>query len=373
MCKIWMEEIRKIASRKIIWLGILVLLAFLTFRLFMVLQNEYSTTIDGQTYRGKEAILKDQELAKEYAGPLTEEKVKEIYERFGFYYYDVEKGNFIGNFCNQYITEKMTNYRTMGGEEPEKIKFWEGENWEQNVGPLLKGDVQFDYIYGWDDFKETHGITVMLMLSIILIIGLSPIFAEEYSLKTADILLTTRRGKKSGIWLKISAAVVFSIVVYCLVSAYMWLMYRMIFGTQGLDASSVLLDGITSYGYHPARIGDFFLFMFFLGLAGVLLLSAMVLVISAICRNSFMAVIVSLILYVVPVAWLKIFSPMWILGEKGTKLVNHLMVSSPVYLPMNWGFAFRGGQIVMHIVIAVVLVGIFLLTGYKKYRNYQGH
>lgn len=369
MWKIWKEEIYKIASRKIIWCGILLLMAFLAFRLYMAVQNDYSVTIDGQTYYGKEAIRKDQELAEKYAGPLTAEKVQEIYDEYGFFSRDQETWDSKGNFCNQFITEKMTNYNMIGGENPEEIQFFEGEEWENNAAPLLKGDLQFDYVYGWDDFRETYGITVILMLSVILIIGLSPVFSEEYSLRTADILLTTRRGKKGGIWMKILAAESFSLAAYVFMSAYMWLLYYSVFGTQGLDASPVMI-GIANYGFCPDEIGEFFLFLFGLGMAGILLLSALVLAVSAICKSSFMTVVISLVIFAIPVAWVKIFAPMWIFGIAGTKAVTHFMVSMPLYLPMNWGFAFPGKQIAMHLLIALAVGGAGVMIGYRRYRNY---
>ena len=51
MWEIWKKEIYKIASRKVIWCGVLLLLAFVTFRLYAE-QKDYSVTIDGQSYYG---------------------------------------------------------------------------------------------------------------------------------------------------------------------------------------------------------------------------------------------------------------------------------------------------------------------------------
>ncbi|WP_243275984.1 hypothetical protein [Faecalicatena contorta] len=73
MWEIWKKEIYKIASRKVIWCGVLLLLSFITFRLYAE-QKDYSVTIDGQSYHGKEAIEKDRKLTAEYAGMLTREK-----------------------------------------------------------------------------------------------------------------------------------------------------------------------------------------------------------------------------------------------------------------------------------------------------------
>lgn len=371
MWRIWKEEVYKIVSRKIIWCGIIVLMVFLAFRLYVMVLHDYSATIEGQAYHGIEAIHKDQELAKKYAGPLTEEKVKDIYKQYGFYYIDEETWESKGNYCNQFITEKMTNYNWTNRGDLEEIAFLEDSDWENNVTPLLKGDIQFDYVYGWDDFRETYGLIVILMFSVILIIGLSPIFSEEYSLRTAEILLTTCRGKKSGIWMKILAAMSFAAAAYCFLSLYTWLIYFTVFGTQGLDASAVLI-GVSANSYHPDKIGGFFLYLFGLGLVGVLLLTALVLAVSSICKNSFMAVVVSLIVFLVPLVWVRIFAPMWVFGIMGTKMVSHFMVSMPVYLAMNWGFPFAGKTVVMHIMIGVIVGAVGIVLGYKKYRNYQG-
>lgn len=370
MWKIWIEEIRKTASRKIIWCGLILVLVFVTFRLSVV-TKEYAATINGRTYTGREAIQKDQELAAEYAGPMTEETVQAIYERFGFYYYDAEKDEFVGNFCSQYITENMTNFLQTTGDNPDEVHFYEGKEWENNAAPMLKGNLKFDYNYGWEDFRETSTL-VCILLSIILIVGMAPVFSEEYTLHTADILLTTRRGKKSAVWLKTAAALSFTIMVCCVVFLYMWLLYRGIFGTQGLDTSPQFLNGISSYGYCPETVEKFFLMQFGLGLAAMILLTALVLAVSAVCKNAFMSVVISAVVFILPYIWNKIFLPMRPFGVECTRAVYHFMTSMPYYLQMNWGFAFSAGQISLHVVIAAVVAVICGVLAYKKYRNYQG-
>ena len=370
MWKIFQEEIRKIASRKIIWWGLALVLIFVTFRLGIV-KKEYTSAIDGQTYVGKEAIQKDQELAREYAGPMTEETVRSIYDRFGFYYYN-EQGEKCGrNFWNEYITDHMTNFMQIEGDDPAEIQFYEGEEWERNVAPLLNGDLRFDYNYGWEDLRETL-ILVNILLSIIFIVGMAPVFSEEYTLRTANILLTTRRGKKSAVWLKTAAALTFTAAAYYAVSLYLWLLYRYMFGTQGLDASPRFLNAIPAFGYTPKTVQGFFWLEFGLGAAAMILLSALVLVVSAAFRSAFMSVVISAGVFISPYIWMKVISPMLPLGSGFTRTVNHLMVSMPFYLHGNWGFAFSAGQIRLHIVIAAVVTAVCVVLGYRKYRNYQG-
>lgn len=83
MWTIWREEFYKIASRKIIWLGIFLLLSFVTFRLAAE-RDTYTITRDGERFWGKEAVKKDRELTAALAGRLTEEKIRQIYDQYGF-------------------------------------------------------------------------------------------------------------------------------------------------------------------------------------------------------------------------------------------------------------------------------------------------
>lgn len=369
MWTIWKEELYKIASRKIIWLGTVLLLLFLSFRLFAE-RDAYTVTIDGETFYGQEAVDKDKELAKAYAGILTGEKIKQIYEKYGFYYCDRETDIGIGNFCNRYITEKFTNYMQTEGTDPDAIHFYEGEDWERNAAPLLTGKVEFDYIYGWDDFSEMCMLAFMV-LYVILIVGISPVFAEEYTLKTADILRTTKRGKKSGIWMKILAAICFAGILSLGICLYLWGIYFYIYGKQGLDASALLLHFVSVYGYAPESAGGFLLYIMFLGLAGSFLLTGITLGISAGSKNPFLSLVVSLAVFLLPVFWVKVLGPMWLFGITVTKGITHFMTSMPTYLPMSTGFAFSEKQMAVHLGIALAVSAGGIVSSYHRFRSFS--
>jgi len=371
MWKIFQEEFYKIASRKIVWIGLFCLLAFVRYQLWMV-QDEYAMTIGGETIYGKEAIEKDQELTAKYAGPLTEEKVRDIYEQYGFYYLNRDTGEQRGNFCSRFITVHMTNSMQLKEPALEEIQFYQGTDWENNAAPLLRGDLRFDYVYGWDYLAETYGIWMTYGLAVIFIIGLSSVFSEEYSLRTADILLTTRRGKGGGIWMKTAAAFGFALAVFLASTFYVWAIYLKVFGTQGLSASSAMIGWGNRWGYCPDTVAGFLLYQFCLGFAGTVLLTAVVLAASAFCKNAFLAVVLSLTLYLIPVVWLKLIGPMRIFGYTVTKAVSHFMVSMPVYLPMAWDFAFPAEQVMLHLAIALAVGVAGVGLGYWRYRGDQG-
>lgn len=369
MWKIWKEELYKIASRKLIWLGVAALLAFVTFRLYAE-RDAYSTFIGGIVFHGQEAIERDQALAAAWAGPLTEEKIRQIYEKYGFYYYVESQDDPVGNYCSRFVTEHFTNYMQTGGENPEEIQFYSGGDWERNAAPLLERQVWFDYVYGWCDFAEMY-IFVLIGIFIILIIALSPAFSEEYRWKTADILLTTRRGKQSGIWIKILASLFFAAVLVAAVSIFLGALYFSVYGAQGLDASAVFLNFTTFYGYCPESIAGCLIFSLGLGLTGAAVLTGMVLGISALCRSAFPTVLISLAMFLFPLLWMKVFVRMGIFGMAVTTKITHFMTSMPFYLPVSTGFALSAGQIAMHLLMSLTVGIAGGILGYYKYRGYQ--
>lgn len=372
MWKIWKEELYKMMSRKIIWFGFVLMLAFITFILTMRVKSDYSVVTEGkQTYLGMDAVKIDKEITRQYEGAVTKEKIMEIYDRYGFYYYDTEKEHFTGNYCSKFITENFTNYMQTSGQSLDEIQFLPEGELKERIAEYADNHVDFAYVYGWADMREAYGITAIWFVFVVLIIGLSPLFSEEYTLRTADILLTTRHGKNRVIWMKAAAAMFFAVISFTLVTLYIWGLYLMTFGTTGLEASPMLL-GIGFWGYHTETLWGLFLMMFGLGTVGILLLTGIVMLISACCKNTFLTVVTALAVFLVPVVWLKVFSPMWPLGITLTKWVNHLMVSMPVYLPMNWGFSFTGDQILLHVVIALIVGPLCMIFGYRRFRNYQG-
>lgn len=234
----------------------------------------------------------------------------------------------------------------------------------------LEKRAQFDYVFGWSDFAEMY-VLVLLSLYVILMIGLSPVFSEEYMLKTADIVRTTKRGKSSGIWIKILASCVFSVFLTCIAGIYLLVLYLLVYGAQGLDASAVFLSFAFFYGYCPETVGGFLLFIGALGVLGSLLLTGITLGFSSLCRTSFLALLLSAAAFLFPVLWIKVLAPMCmgVLGRTAAMHITHFMASMPAYLPMSTGFAFSLKQITVHIGIAFAVGASGILYGYIRYRS----
>lgn len=363
---LWMEEFRKIAARKILWIAFFLLLGFAAFRLFTEL-DDYTVTIDGESFRGQEALDRDKALTKQYAGILTKEKVKEIYHKYGFYpYSDPDNRAIEKNFLSRYVTDTFTDRR----ENVLEPHFYEGEEWEYWAAPYLDGKAKFDYVFGWNDFLEMY-VYVLLSVYVILMLGLSPVFSEEYMLKTADIIRTTKRGKSSAVWMKLLSACTFSVFLTGMAGICLFLLYLWVYGAQGLDASAVFLSFVSFYGYCPETVGGLLLFIAALGICGALLLTGITLGFSSLCRNSFLALVLSVGTFLFPVLWIKILGPMCmeILGRTAAANVTHFMASMPVYLPMSIGFAFSKEQIALHLGTAFAVGTFGALYGYFRFRS----
>lgn len=122
MRTIWKNELCKMASRKIVWLGLSLLAFFIGWRLYAERGN-YTVTIGGQITHGQEAINLDRQLTAGYAGVFTEQTVQKIWNDFGAYYYDDSQNAYIGNFCNSYLTQRITNYNQLDVPSFDLIQF----------------------------------------------------------------------------------------------------------------------------------------------------------------------------------------------------------------------------------------------------------
>ncbi|MCI8598508.1 MAG: hypothetical protein HFJ10_08700 [Lachnospiraceae bacterium] len=114
------------------------------------------------------------------------------------------------------------------------------------------------------------------------------------------------------------------------------------------------------------------LYITFLGLCGVFLLTGTVLCISALCKTSFGALILSLVVFFFPVLWMNVLGPMWLFGVPITKKITHFMTSMPIYLIRSTGFAFSTSQILAHLCIALTVGSGSMILGYERYRNSCG-
>lgn len=165
-----------------------------------------------------------------------------------------------------------------------------------------------EYLDGWESFFNTVPIFFQYIVGLIILIGVSPIFAEERHSGSDKVLLTTQYGKSKLIRDKIVACFLFATFVFVLFFACSVFVCIAAYGTSGLKASIQLVAHCTLSPYNLS-IGVALILWGLLGWGAALVTAAGALLISAASPNAFVAFIPSLVGYIVPVVSFAELSP----------------------------------------------------------------
>ena len=304
------KEIYRSLSRKITLLALAVATAFLVY--YGTFRIAEEVVIDnGEVYRYSEAVAHDKMIAEEFAGPLTVETVRVIWEKYGepVNYFEhslrdeellsLAKQGGYDNECNTLVARLFTG--SVKQDDGKDILILEEER-DLSESRYLDGSYTFGYVgRGWNWYWDQQLMT-LLLTSIVVIIAFSPIFSEDYAFRTADIILPTVRGRFQ-IWrLRTGAGFLFASVYYWLMSAYAFLLNYIVYGGGGLSVSC----GLTFLTYDWTRDSDpvwkAILIMHLGGWFSMLVLVLQIQVISSKCKSSFMSLLWSLAAYLGPIA-----------------------------------------------------------------------
>lgn len=375
--RLFQMEFYKITARPLMNLALLGMIGFFLLILYQE-ANGTRAEIDGTVYQGLEAVRQERELAKEYEGVFTMEKARDIIERFGFSGYisgeSIEVVNIReGNFCSQFVTDKMTDFMQT---EQRPSDFSQGEAWENYGKNFVDGEFRFGYTKGWERLQDIWYMAVTF-LNLWLILMAAPVFSEEYSRNTTEVLLTTNQGKSKDIRRKIEAVLALGIAVYILMMLLLFGVTAAIYGWDGLKA------GVTSSAFmlHAdyGSMGNFMGILFLAGLASVLLNAGITLFLSSKCRRPVTAVTAGILLFLLPYGVDRVLFPMlskmgaanyfwgWILMD----VMRISCYSMPVFLPHPGIFTVPVRWLMYIPAIVSVTLGICVWRGYQNYKNYE--
>ena len=349
-------EFGKILKRKIV-LAAFIMLAVFGIMLYMGdgPQGVISRLPDGTYIGGKEAIAYDKQVAAEYEGILTVEKARSILERFapgtpdgGLWtinsiYRAVQNffGNLDGSWNGLTVEEAFPDY--------------------QGEKPLILG-----YTDGYTGFIMM-GMYLMVTLGFVLITALSPVFSEEYSRRTDALILTARYGKSRCSRAKVLAAFLFTLLTVGVCLLVMSVLFLAGFGLTGGDSSIQLnsRDLLYALPYFMTCLeaaGSCLV----LWLAGALILTALTLMLSALCRTPFLTLVTALTLYLLPMLGPSLHIP------------RGLLSLTPFWCFLSeWTLTFPklfGGEfswIWIPALLAAVLIPLVLYLGRRVFARHQ--
>lgn len=341
--RLFKDELYKITSRRLV---AVCFAAALLIELFCILSGGVfleRSVVNGVEYKGVAAIKMDRELAEAYEGTLDDDMVEKIAAEYGLLKFDIENYREDGNFLND-----MLYYNGLcDGSIPD----WSNVTQPSHTIPLAQTaigklteteQVRICYYKGWEMFETYLGIAGILSC-LLLMVALTPVFAEEYSSGSANILLTTVHGKGKDITARIGAAYVFSLGAFVLQAGFCLVVCGIFYGFDGADCFYGLMHG----EWYPSMGGlfsasllrewQFLLILTAFIVIALLMLTAFSLFASAACRTPFFALIVTLLFFVLPGAvWFYLALTDAPVNEFTTK-IWHLLLCMPMYACMNGG------------------------------------
>lgn len=365
--RLYKMELYKLFRRKFFLVSFIFAFAILLLYFWYVEVGDEISTVNGEFYQGYEAVQMNRSITEEFEGPLTDDVVGDIVEKYGLPHVVEEQypGFRDANFLNAFVTEYLSDGY---------LRDWDDYRVPTTVYPIagsVLGEVQqasgkniiLSYTTGWKVFFEVFQMG-MVLASILVIFAVSVVFAEESQTKMLPLIFTTEEGKRRDVGAKIAAAFTLALVVYLGVLALDFLLCGLVFGLRGADCPI----GIVMSNLNPDRpgtympAGSFLLVTLLLNLLAISLLCAITLCISAHVGNTFHAVAISAVCWGAPVLMRMFFGGF-----------AYLFVSAmPIFLIMlnnTFELMIYNSMMLVAVPFAAVVMVLCVINGYCFYKK----
>lgn len=300
-------ELYKIYRQKSIYIAIILLLGLITLSLNSQTasnNSSYYKEWEGEVTADKyeQAVAANSALMKKWESegtPLTdEERAKSgVYEKLSVLYrLEVQRQESVALVSEQLNTMKEN------GEKGYELR-------KTSTALRMLEDHKIDKMYynrapaEMIDFVNTFAT---LISGVLILIGLSSIFSNEYATGMDQFQLSSKYGRKQVVTAKIIASIIY---VISIVGA--WVLYNIIFrisvyGGGGWQTSlqEVFKYRVSIYGYD---LGTYIMIQIGMHLIGALGLGLVVLLISALCRHTLLSFLISGFIFALPIAVRSIF------------------------------------------------------------------
>ncbi len=294
-------ELSKILRKPIAWaaLGIMLSMTLLmvynwVFPGYVVVREEINH--QWVEREGIEGIARNKEIAGQYKGSLTVEKVREIIETFLFSKEMMMRQGMDpeaqGSYDHNSLYDMLDDFRKVDGS-------YNGVLPEEVYGDQAES-LHLGY---FDNYEKT--IYVLLNLFIlwgyVIIVVLVPVFSQEYAIGMDALILTGSQGRKRCPRAKVAAAYLVALAGSLILLGSVFLVMLLSHGMEGFD-TSVQLGELKMFSHvpYPMTWGQMFGFGCLLWVGGVVILTAMILVVSSLVKNSFSGLVTVLVLYTAP-------------------------------------------------------------------------
>lgn len=378
MLTLYKFELRKIISRKIVWItgGVLLVgLVIWGIASAVLPQNrEYSDS----SLNGYAANRAEQEAAEQISGRAIDQKLIDemrlAYEDFIFN----------GNYKEALPYLDVYNFigRTLGTQAGAEILVCDSEAFYEKLNAQLEANtpagltesISFDepivyhgYFDGWRQIADMMKLITCMEIMFIAIC-LSTVFTVEHTRKTDQVILCTRLGKKKLYAAKTLAGLTVGVGFTLLLSLLMFGIIAFLYGFDGYDT---ILQFVLLRPFN-LTVGQAALILVGLSFAGAALISIFTMMLSEVTKNSIATIgiitgvlLVTMFIMEMP-ANLKLLSEIWYLLPSNLVSLNGAFRYSMFHVGGGPLAAYQYAPIV-YLVLAV----IFALIGKLTYNRYQ--
>lgn len=316
-------ELNKLLRRPLVlasFLGLLLFMGLMLFNWIIPGVNVVQEETDGEwvVLENSDAVFRNQEIAAQYQGPLTVEKVQDVLERYAFSSSAMTSRN-MDPARQTYYTHNFL-YDIFDNKFSSADGLYNGSTIKEAYGDIAP-DLIIGYSDGWENTVYALSYTFLFWCCVLVII-LSPVFSEEYTKGTDALILTGNEGRKKCPLAKIIASFIIALAGSLILIGCFFLAFLAYYGTTGFQ-SSVQLSVLGYLKNTPYVIswGTAFGFACLLWLGAAIVLTAMVLVISVLAKNSFSSLVISFVLFM---------APMFVPGVKSHSLLYLVCSLMPV-------------------------------------------
>ncbi len=302
MIQLIVFEVKKMLRKPLVWAALIGLAGFMAIMEHAWVVPGYASVQiekDGKRIEtaGFEAIAVNKEISAAYSGPLTDEKVRTIIEA-----YDMPDSLWESTGLSHeqhyphnlmYDILSVHGFVNLDGS-------YKGNTVEEVFGGLAP-ELIIGYSTGWE--CTIHVLLFSFLLwGCVLVIIVSPVFSEEYTIHMDALILTGIHGRRKCTLAKILSAFLIAVAGSILLLSVCTLLHLAVHGSVGWD-SSVQLGELSYFKNVPFPLNWLQLYGLscIAWLGGMLVLTSIVLVVSALAKSSFSALVIALVIYVVPI------------------------------------------------------------------------
>ena len=362
--RLYKMELYKICHKKFFIIGAACVIAIVLLA-FMIQLTDEEATIDEVRYTGYRAVQINREITEEFKGAVTDEKVEQIVEKYGFpskiepgwnYFRDA---NFLSQFVEDYFSNGYVNnendYRVATEVYPVA---------DTDIGRVMEytgKEVILEYDHGWSTFLEVlpYG---MVTGSILVLCILSGVFANEGQTKMLPLLFTTKEGKENDVHAKVLAAITVAAGVWLVIFLLDLLLCGVVYGLDGLHCyNGMVVAYLFLWSVRMIPMKFYLMLAAVFSFSGMISLCFITICVSAYQRSVFHAVVLSAVCYTAPV-----LAAMFMDGFHG---ITRSLYAAPVFMVI---YRIIGNVYDIWMILVVIFIAVSLLCVVTAYRKYKG-